>query len=49
MKILFFQILLFHQQMKWGYFHILNLLKKQFVDISEFQPKYLKDFGGQKN
>ena len=23
-------------------------VKKQFVDIAEFQPKYLKDFGGKK-
>jgi hypothetical protein len=22
--------------------------KKEFVDISDFQPKYLKDFGGKK-
>ena len=22
--------------------------KKQFVDVAEFQPKYLKDFGGKK-
>ena len=26
----------------------LNYTKKQFVDIAEFQPKYLKDFGGKK-
>tara|TARA_B000000475_G_C15957543_1_gene431475 strand:+ start:329 stop:1012 length:684 start_codon:yes stop_codon:yes gene_type:complete len=25
-----------------------NFFKKKFVDISEFQPNYLKDFGGQK-
>ena len=26
----------------------LNYTKKEFVDVSEFQPKYLKDFGGKK-
>ncbi len=26
----------------------LNYTKKQFVDVAEFQPKYLKDFGGKK-
>ena len=26
----------------------LKFIKKDFVDISEFQPKYLKEFGGKK-